>query len=66
MPQTVQNIISESLTGYIRIEALEAWLFARFGVHIKVRYDKERFFFDAPEEVTRDEIYALRAACRVN
>jgi hypothetical protein len=36
MSQTVQNIISEDETSYIRQEKLEARLFMLFGYHIRV------------------------------
>ncbi|KAE8383106.1 hypothetical protein BDV26DRAFT_252161 [Aspergillus bertholletiae] len=60
MSDSVQNIISPDLTGYIRKERLEARLLALFQKPIKVRHINERWVFDAPRIVTPSEIDDLR------
>ncbi|KAL5341594.1 hypothetical protein BJX70DRAFT_358421 [Aspergillus crustosus] len=56
MPRTVQTIISEELTQYIRIEALQFKLLLLFGQTIEVRYHNGRYIFDAPGSVSLSEI----------
>ncbi|KAL2844546.1 hypothetical protein BJY01DRAFT_263842 [Aspergillus pseudoustus] len=51
MGQTVQNIISEDETSYIRQEKLEARLFVLFGYPIKVSHINGRYVFEAPRKV---------------
>ncbi|KAL4872657.1 hypothetical protein BDV12DRAFT_193379 [Aspergillus spectabilis] len=54
MSTTVRNIISEDLTGYIRIQALESRLRFIFGMIIQKQ--NERYTFDAPRRVDLSEI----------
>ncbi|PWY96717.1 hypothetical protein BO94DRAFT_580546 [Aspergillus sclerotioniger CBS 115572] len=66
MAQLIENIINPDIVGYIRKEKLEARLRIVFGYDIRVRHVNERFVFDAPRLVTRDEIDDLREIDRVN
>ncbi|KAL2798905.1 hypothetical protein BJX66DRAFT_333577 [Aspergillus keveii] len=56
MSQTVQNIISEDETSYIRQEKLEARLLMLFGYRIRVSHINGRYVFEAPRKVDTDEI----------
>ncbi|PYH93160.1 hypothetical protein BO71DRAFT_399991 [Aspergillus ellipticus CBS 707.79] len=56
MGKLVENIINPDVVGYIRKENLEARLKSLFRCDIQVRHVNERFVFDAPRLVTRDEI----------
>ncbi|KAL3494903.1 hypothetical protein BJX62DRAFT_222935 [Aspergillus germanicus] len=51
MSQTVQNIISEDETSYIRQEKLEARLLMLFGYLIRVSHINGRYVFEAPRKV---------------
>ncbi|PYI01670.1 hypothetical protein BO78DRAFT_401146, partial [Aspergillus sclerotiicarbonarius CBS 121057] len=65
MAQLIENIINQDLVGYIRKEKLEARLRSIFRYDIRVRHVNERFVFDAPRIITRDEIDDLREIDRV-
>ncbi|KAL4888298.1 hypothetical protein BDV59DRAFT_211209 [Aspergillus ambiguus] len=47
------NVISEAEAGYIKMEKLEARLYLLFGYPIKVQHISNRYYFEAPREVTR-------------
>ncbi|KAJ0423940.1 hypothetical protein BJY00DRAFT_299447 [Aspergillus carlsbadensis] len=51
MDQTVQNIVSEDETSYIRQDKLEARLYMLFGYRIRVSHLNGRYVFEAPRKV---------------
>ncbi|KAL3431438.1 hypothetical protein BDV09DRAFT_188408 [Aspergillus tetrazonus] len=51
MSHTVQNIISEDETSYIRQEKLEDRLYVLFGYPIRVQHVNGRYVFEAPRKV---------------
>ncbi|KAL4756019.1 uncharacterized protein BDW70DRAFT_154510 [Aspergillus foveolatus] len=51
MNHTVQNIVSEDETSYIRQEKLEDRLYVLFGYPIKVQHINGRYVFEAPRKV---------------
>lgn len=61
MAQLVRNVIGESQSGYVKEKALQQWLKQAWpNMDIPVQLIVDRWTFDAPRELTEEEVNEIQ------